>query len=135
MSWGRRLALVLTVAWLAFLSSCSALDPYAECDAIEMSYSTRIAQFTDDDLRWSGMVLSKSRVNGPCACPADRDEAGQVCGDRSAYSRTGGSMPVCDPYAIPAAHFPLIRRRLLGETMPVSCGGRGITSLLRPVGS
>ena len=31
----------------------------------------------------------------PCACPADRDELGQLCGRRSAWSRSRGKLFSC----------------------------------------
>jgi hypothetical protein len=34
-------------------------------------------------------------VSGSCDCPYDTDSAGRRCGGRSAYSRPGGSQPVC----------------------------------------
>ena len=32
---------------------------------------------------------------GNCPCPYSRDAAGNICGARSAYTRTGGASPVC----------------------------------------
>lgn len=32
---------------------------------------------------------------GYCYCPYNLDQTGDLCGDRSAYARTGGAEPVC----------------------------------------
>jgi hypothetical protein len=34
-------------------------------------------------------------TDGACACPEDMDRAGQRCGKRSAYARSGGMISVC----------------------------------------
>lgn len=38
--------------------------------------------------------------DGNCECPADIDSAGNRCGARSAYSRTGGASPYCAPHRL-----------------------------------
>jgi hypothetical protein len=35
------------------------------------------------------------QYNKPCPCPYSTDKAGNLCGDRSAYIRTGGKEPCC----------------------------------------
>jgi hypothetical protein len=37
----------------------------------------------------------RAAVSGSCECPYDTDRRGRSCGARSAYSRPGGSNPVC----------------------------------------
>jgi hypothetical protein len=37
----------------------------------------------------------RAAVSGSCDCPYDTDRRGRSCGARSAYSRPGGSSPVC----------------------------------------
>lgn len=32
----------------------------------------------------------------PCDCPDDTDSAGNICGERSAWSQPGGRQPVCN---------------------------------------
>ncbi len=32
---------------------------------------------------------------GPCACPGDKDKAGNLCGKRSAFCKSGGAEVVC----------------------------------------
>lgn len=38
---------------------------------------------------------ARATKTGSCECPYDRDSAGRRCGGRSAYSKPGGSSPVC----------------------------------------
>ncbi|MBD2472387.1 hypothetical protein [Nostoc sp. FACHB-145] len=37
----------------------------------------------------------RQATSGSCSCPYDIDKAGRSCGGRSAYSRPGGSHPIC----------------------------------------
>lgn len=50
------------------------------------------------------LFFSHSAYAGNCDCPYDTDRAGQLCGDRSAWSRAGGVSPVC--YASNVAETP-----------------------------
>lgn len=38
---------------------------------------------------------SSSYYDGNCPCPYSLDASGNLCGARSAYSRTGGASPIC----------------------------------------
>ena len=40
---------------------------------------------------------SIAAYSGSCPCPYNTDRAGRSCGRRSAYSRPGGSAPICYP--------------------------------------
>ena len=42
-----------------------------------------------------GGYNSYAGYDGNCRCPYDRDVAGNICGARSAYSRSGGASPIC----------------------------------------
>ncbi|MGI0479355.1 CHAT domain-containing protein [Geminocystis sp. CENA526] len=39
--------------------------------------------------------IRKPLEGGVCECPYDIDKAGRLCGGKSAYSRPGGSQPIC----------------------------------------
>lgn len=49
----------------------------------------------DDEIKQALIRESISRYSGSCPCPYHTDSAGRRCGERSAYSRTGGSDPLC----------------------------------------
>jgi len=40
-------------------------------------------------------ILSRSPIRGFCDCPYDYDAVGRLCGNMSAYSRSGGTDPMC----------------------------------------
>jgi hypothetical protein len=47
----------------------------------------------------------------PCACPDDTMRNGQACGARSAYSRPGGTAPLCYSHDVTAAMIDSYRQR------------------------
>ena len=49
----------------------------------------------DDEVKQKLIRESIARYSGSCPCPYSTDRAGRRCGERSAYSRTGGSEPLC----------------------------------------
>lgn len=48
----------------------------------------------------------------PCACPDDLMRNGRACGGRSAYSRPGGTAPLCFATDVPAEMIEEYRHRL-----------------------
>lgn len=50
---------------------------------------------TDQEIKQELIRESISRYSGSCPCPYNTDRAGRRCGRRSAYSRPGGSAPLC----------------------------------------
>ncbi|MEY9981611.1 hypothetical protein ABH995_000948 [Bradyrhizobium yuanmingense] len=46
----------------------------------------------------------------PCACPDDLMRNGRACGGRSAYSRPGGSVPLCYPTDVTPAMVEAYRK-------------------------
>ena len=49
----------------------------------------------DDEIKQKLIRESIARYSGSCPCPYSTARAGRRCGERSAYSRTGGSEPLC----------------------------------------
>lgn len=47
-----------------------------------------------------GNNYAQQYYDGNCECPADIDAAGNRCGARSAYSRSGGATPYCAPHRL-----------------------------------
>jgi hypothetical protein len=47
----------------------------------------------------------------PCACPDDAMRNGRACGSRSAYSRPGGTAPLCYPTDVTPAMIESYRQR------------------------
>lgn len=67
---------------------------------------------------------------GTCDCPYDLDAAGNLCGDRSAWSRPGGRQPDCYSDGAPLLQLPQPERSPLVGLSPqlreaVSGFGRG----------
>lgn len=116
------------------LASCSTLGGNPDCEGIAADYRRAVNAFTPEDLRWTGMVMTQVAYGGQCGCPDDLDERGQICGERSAYTRSGGARPICDPSAIPDHHLAIIRARIVEKALPRDCGGGGLRSYLQPVG-
>lgn len=54
-----------------------------------------IERATDDEIRELIISKSISFYSGSCPCPYNTDSAGRRCGERSAYSRSGGRSPIC----------------------------------------
>jgi len=50
-----------------------------------------------NDVQIKQQIISQSiaAYSGSCACPYSQDRAGRNCGRRSAYSKPGGSRPLC----------------------------------------
>ena len=52
---------------------------------------------TDDEIRQRLVQASIAAYPGPCPCPENRNRSGALCGKNSAYSKPGGSQPLCYP--------------------------------------
>src|SRR5690242_12853449 len=52
---------------------------------------------TDDQIRQLLVQASIAAYAGNCPCPENRNSASRRCGGNSAYSRPGGSHPLCYP--------------------------------------
>lgn len=52
-------------------------------------------KLTDEQIRQRMIEQSIAQYSGRCACPYNRMSNGNKCGKRSAYSRPGGSAPLC----------------------------------------
>ena len=50
---------------------------------------------TDQEIKQELIRMSIALYSGSCPCPYNTDRAGRRCGRRSAYSRPGGSAPLC----------------------------------------
>jgi hypothetical protein len=50
---------------------------------------------SDAQIKQELIRLSIASYSGSCPCPYNTDRAGRSCGARSAYSRPGGSAPLC----------------------------------------
>jgi len=50
---------------------------------------------TDAEIKELLIKESIAGYKGTCACPYSKDKAGKNCGARSAYSKPGGSSPLC----------------------------------------
>jgi hypothetical protein len=52
---------------------------------------------TDGAVRWRVISDSLRDYHGPCPCPYSPLRRWHVCGEDSAYSKPGGSSPLCYP--------------------------------------
>ncbi len=52
---------------------------------------------TDAEIKQKIIDESIQNYPGPCACPYNITKKGNLCGGRSAYSRSGGQKPLCYP--------------------------------------
>lgn len=52
---------------------------------------------SNDEIRRLLMQRSIASYSGNCPCPESRNSAGRRCGGNSAYSKPGGSRPLCYP--------------------------------------
>lgn len=56
---------------------------------------TNTEYVTPNETRSLPHTSIRESLTGSCSCPYDFDKAGRSCGGRSAYSRPGGSSPIC----------------------------------------
>jgi hypothetical protein len=40
-------------------------------------------------------AITQKQNGGNCPCPYSRDSRGNICGERSEYSKSGGASPTC----------------------------------------
>jgi hypothetical protein len=69
-------------------------DPSLYYSSCMVFSKVRVSTFSDSEASYGDTPVRESR-SGSCQCPYDRDSAGNSCGSRSAYSRPGGSSPIC----------------------------------------
>lgn len=123
------LVLVIMLS-VAGMSGCATISRPAYCDAMLDQHRAAMAAKSDFDVAFIGTALSRVTYGGECACPTDHDSAGDICGDRSAYSRAGGAVLACAPEDIPKSALPGIREHAAVQSLPVECGGSGISGFL-----
>ncbi len=111
------------------LSGCASVSRPAYCDATAENIRYEINRYPDWDVAWMGIALTW--VGLECPCPDGTDSEGKKCGARSAYSKSGGSSPLCYPEEIPRNRIPAVRDELVREAMPFECGGLGVTGILQ----
>ena len=63
----------------------------------EASTTTTQPSLTDTQIRQTLIDQSIAAYSGSCACPYNRARNGSRCGGRSAWSRPGGTSPLCYP--------------------------------------
>jgi hypothetical protein len=76
----------------------SALSPGWSCNSGFVrrdSICVSLGVATDDEIRAFVMASSIAAYSGSCPCPFSLNRAGRRCGANSAYSRPGGSRPLC----------------------------------------
>lgn len=112
------------------VSGCATIARPAYCDAMLNQNRAAMAAKSDFDVAFIGTALSRVTYGGECACPTDHDSTGNICGDRSAYSRVGGAVLACEPEDIPKSALPGIREHAAVQSLPVECGGSGTSGFL-----
>jgi hypothetical protein len=70
-----------------------------------------VERATDEEIRELIISNSIARYPGSCPCPYNTDSAGRRCGERSAYSRSGGHSPICYKRNIPDDLVSRYRRK------------------------
>jgi hypothetical protein len=76
------------LAFLAFIVFGATLVP---------GKSAAQQKLSDSEVRLLLVQESIAAYNGACPCPETRNSRGARCGGNSAYSRPGGSRPLCYP--------------------------------------
>ena len=59
----------------------------------------------DDRVAEAIIIYEVENYSGPCPCPYNTDANGYQCGQRSAWSRSGGKKPLCYKKDIPISHM------------------------------
>jgi len=128
--WGKPLVAAMFVLFAAAVSGCATISRPAYCDAILNQNRAAMAAKSDFDVAFIGTALSRVTYGGECPCPTDHDSTGNICGDRSAYSRSGGAVLACQPEDIPKSALRGIREHAAVQSLPVECGGSGTSGFL-----
>lgn len=71
-------------------------------------------RLTDKQIRQQIITESLQAYSGSCPCPYSTMRNGSLCGQRSAWSRSGGSKPICYENEVTAemiAHWRRTRNR------------------------
>jgi hypothetical protein len=111
------------------LTGCASVSAPRYCDSAAENIRYEVNQYQDWDIAWMGIALTW--VGLECPCPESTDSEGRKCGARSAYSRSGGSSPLCYPEEIPRRQIPAVREELVRRAAPIECGGLGVTGITR----
>lgn len=78
---------VIAILFISFgLTACANPDAWA-------NFFNSVGQGIADGQQFQQPPQSNYRGN--CPCPYDRASDGSICGNRSAYSRSGGASPKC----------------------------------------
>ncbi len=67
---------------------------------------------SDDEIRRLLMQRSIAGYSGNCPCPESINSAGRRCGGSSAYSKPGGSQPLCYPSDVTAEMIQQYRQSI-----------------------
>lgn len=129
-SHGMRLRLAAALITVLSASGCASMLRPAYCDVMFRENVAIMAAKADWDVAWIATAYSQTGYDGDCACPNHKDSRGHRCGDRSAYARSGGAMPMCTPEDVPPSILPAVRHTAAVEALPFECGGIGSTSAL-----
>lgn len=78
----------------AKVSELATCNPNTDLLQCQEYVTVRLSTFSDSTVTYGDTPVRASQ-SGSCDCPYDTDSRGNRCGDRSAYSRPGGSSPVC----------------------------------------
>ena len=70
---------------------------------------------SDNDVAKAIIENAITAYSGPCPCPYNTDANGYQCGERSAWSRTGGERPLCYKKDISSSHMDRFRYYWLQE--------------------
>lgn len=116
---------VLAILASSLLAGCASQQTSKFCMAERQSAIDIVQTLPDSDVKWIGTALSETSYLGDCPCPTDTAKDGSRCGERSAYSRSGGRGIACVADDIPDADVPIIRDRAILAAMPIECGGMG----------
>lgn len=123
----RSAALIFAVAGVG---GCSTIGVPGYCAEELESNVAAMSNMSDQNVRFLVLGASKMQYGGECACPYDKDSRGAVCGDRSAYTRTGGRAPYCFAEEVPASALPAMRSFAAHAARSIECGGTGNRSIL-----
>ena len=89
-------------------------DGFVRRDASCVSLGTA----TDDEIRRYLMAASIAAYSGSCPCPFSLNRAGRRCGGNSAYSRPGGSRPLCFEQDVTPEQIKAVRDKYRAHFTP-----------------
>lgn len=74
------------------------------------SISQAANYMTDSEVKQAIIQESTANYSGNCPCPYNTMRNGNACGSRSAYSKPGGSSPICYPRDVSSSMVDMYRR-------------------------